>query len=261
MSGADKQDAVNQKQAGRPPVNRSDKPQNVKKHMKVCGHCFAKLYPGCRHSPEMCVSRRSKAHNLEKLIELPVTKERFAARTIASGTPLSTLGSKSRHIQQPVSPGQKESLFSVVDISHMQQELNLSNGRTELLYQSLREVLESNLKRKLFETNHQLNYHFELHILSCQAEGQELNYFDQWIVVCNNLHEFTDLVTEKRCLSEELASVKIGIDGGRGFCLSELSKERDSTHKKQFKDSGVKKYFVIGIVPNVPENYINLKRL
>ncbi len=43
--------------------------------------------------------------------------------------------------------------------------------------------------------------------------------------------------------------------------LSELSKERDSTRKKQLKDSGVKKCFVIGIVPNVPENYINLKRL
>ena len=63
---------------------------------------------------------------------------------------------------------------------------------------------------------------------------------------------------------------RIGIDGGGGFvkiCLSVFEliphKERSRALSlgKKFKDSGVKKALIIGLVPDIQENYVNIKRL
>ena len=62
--------------------------------------------------------------------------------------------------------------------------------------------------------------------------------------------------------------IRIGLDGGGGFlkiCLSLFdlyASESKSTKtlSKKFKDSGVKKVFIIGVAPNTPENYYNMKK-
>lgn len=57
--------------------------------------------------------------------------------------------------------------------------------------------------------------------------------------------------------------LKIEIDGGGKFlklCLNFISINNDNLGT-QFKDSEVKKFFIIGIVPDIPENYNNVAQL
>ena len=64
--------------------------------------------------------------------------------------------------------------------------------------------------------------------------------------------------------------VRIGLDGGGGFmkiCLSvfDMNCAQNREYRKRlgekFKDSGVKKVMIIAIVPDIQENYVNVKRL
>ena len=88
--------------------------------------------------------------------------------------------------------------------------------------------------------------------------------------MCSNLTGLIDEILSKRKrVDGESILVKISIDGGGGFrkmCLSvfdihdPLPKANNAMSKK-FLEFGVKKVFVIGIVPDISENYINMKRL
>ena len=56
--------------------------------------------------------------------------------------------------------------------------------------------------------------------------------------------------------------VKIGVDGGNGFLKITLSIfDSRELQNSNFRDTGVKKSFIIGMLLSVPENYVNLKRL
>ena len=77
-------------------------------------------------------------------------------------------------------------------------------------------------------------------------------------------------IIETRQIEENKSLIKIGIDGGGGFlkvCLSIFDIDNpyqntsSSSMSKRFKDSGVKRVFVIAIVPKVSEYYVNVKRL
>ena len=94
--------------------------------------------------------------------------------------------------------------------------------------------------------------------------------FEQSTVVCTDLCKFVDLVLQKRSLeNSESLLVKVGIDGGGDFlkiCLSvfdidNLVSGNKVGLSKKFKDSVVKKVFLIAAVPDVPENYQNVKKL
>ena len=87
--------------------------------------------------------------------------------------------------------------------------------------------------------------------------------------VCNNINTLIDRIIEKRSLNEENILIRIGLDGGGGFvkmCLSVFNMEekkgevwRTKRLGERFVDSGIKKAMLIGIVPNVQENYMNIK--
>ena len=70
-----------------------------------------------------------------------------------------------------------------------------------------------------------------------------------------------------RNIDEKNMLIRIGHDGGRSFfevCLSvfDLRDTKQSGRlDARFKDSGNKKVMVIGIVPEIQENYFNVKRL
>ena len=95
-------------------------------------------------------------------------------------------------------------------------------------------------------------------------------YFKQATVICNDLPRLVDLELKKRSLEDcNSLLIKIGIDGGGGFlkfCMSifdinNLVSKNESSLSKKFKDSGVKKRFLITAVPDVPENYVKIKKL
>ena len=61
--------------------------------------------------------------------------------------------------------------------------------------------------------------------------------------------------------------MRVGLDSGGGFlkvCMSIFNLSGTTSQKvsaKKFKDSGVKKVIIIAISPNVPENYVNIKKM
>ena len=93
---------------------------------------------------------------------------------------------------------------------------------------------------------------------------------EQSTVVCTDLSKFFVLILQKRSLGNSKSLfVKIGIDGGGGFlkiCLSVFEMDILVSGSKvglsnKFKNSWVKKVFLIPAVPNVPENGQNVKKL
>ena len=79
--------------------------------------------------------------------------------------------------------------------------------------------------------------------------------------------EFVEHVIESRNLNPEDVILRVSLDGGGEFikvCLSIFDPEitlRGKCLSKQFKDTGVKKAFIIALVPDTPEIQHNVKRL
>lgn len=244
---------------------------------KICSNCFSKIYRGCSHSKQVCSSRRSKVYHLENLIDSDsTTKERLASRTIASSENglLSTLGRSPRYMPQSASSPKNRPTISFSDMSSISQDLNLSARQTYRLGRDLRKaagyrlVVEPNLKPNLEHLHQRLNDFFELRNPSYTGIGKENRSFTQQTVICNNLQLFIHEIVSVREVDLNSSLIKIGIDGGGGFLKVSLAIHNDSAEtsddkvlSKSFKTSGVKKLFIIGLVPDVPENYWNLKSL
>ena len=80
------------------------------------------------------------------------------------------------------------------------------------------------------------------------------------------------MIIRERNMEEGDLLLRFGMDGGGGFmkvCLNVFnlkgqSDESENSKKRLdvvFKNSGVKKTIIIALVPNVQENYFNVKRL
>ena len=92
--------------------------------------------------------------------------------------------------------------------------------------------------------------------------------FKEHAVVTKNISGLIDKVLVERELDTDDALIRVGLDGGGGFlkvCMSIFdllsSQSKTSKCEKKIKNSGVKKVFIIGIAPGIPENYINVRTL
>ena len=95
--------------------------------------------------------------------------------------------------------------------------------------------------------------------------------FEQPTVLCKKLPELIDAILLKRQKEhKDSVLIRIGIDGGGGFlkiCMSifDMNNPFPSAQEggigKKFKESGVKKIFLLAVVPEVPENYVKVKSL
>ena len=102
-----------------------------------------------------------------------------------------------------------------------------------------------------------------------EKETKVIKQLDFQTILCSDLQGIIDLVLEKRERERDSVLMKISIDGGGRFlkiCLSIFEIE-DPTPRitgalsKKCLESGFKKIFIIGLVPDVSENYVNVKRL
>ena len=136
-----------------------------------------------------------------------------------------------------------------------------------------RKSVEPHTREGIDAINHQLDNFFEMRKLVYRREDKETKaagHFEQPTVICNNLTGLIDEILRKRQrVEDESLLIKISIDGGGGFlkiCLSifdindPLPKANNSIGKR-FLESGVKRVFIIGLVPDITENYVNVKRL
>ena len=268
------------KKRGRPKSTNTDETTPTVKAIKVCITCFTKLYPGCRHHCSTTRYRDQKVSNIEKMIATPTSSQRIAARTLRNTKNDECLPTLERSIESMKRPRQ---LFSADDMSLIRKDLNLSTRNTITLAQDLRKaakcnprsVIESCVKEKMHLKNHELDAFFESKTIrfdrEIEVKGKKYaESFDQHVITTNKISDLIDKIILHRNLNHENVLVKIGLDGGGGFlkvCLSlfdlttETTLSSGKTLSKKFKDSCVKKVFIIGITPDVPENYANVKKL
>lgn len=173
-------------------------------------------------------------------------------------------------IANPKSEKQKK--ISKEIMCSLQVALNLSENQTlkaaKALSNGSRKVIEANLIKDLNTRSHMLDQFFECVEFDFITETTKgVKHTTQKVIVCKNLALFIKFILEKRGVTANY-HYKFGIDGGGKFlkiCLSIQSKavalHRGDRKKKTagFRDSGVKKLFIIAIAQNTQENHDNIK--
>ena len=177
----------------------------------------------------------------------------------------------------------KKKLFSVEDMGLIQQDLSLSNRQVKILGEDMRKasgsrnLIETSMSEKIIVKNRCLQDMFEDKIcpfLTVNETTQTKMNFEQHVVICNDLNGLVDKIIKERNIDKTNMLIRIVLDGGGGFmkiCLSifdlnENGQNGDQTGegkrlKERFKNSGVKNIMIIGVVPDIQENYVNVKRL
>lgn len=136
-----------------------------------------------------------------------------------------------------------------------------------------RDLFEPHLKEKLSIYRHRLDEFFDFQRCpTIISKAGEKTSSTEILVYCNDVLGLINRVKEARNLNDP--HLKFGIDGGGGFlkvCLSVQTPDpvvRDLRQKyvegvaaKKFKDSGVKKLFILAVVAGTQENYENVHHL
>lgn len=114
----------------------------------------------------------------------------------------------------------------------------------------------------LTSSSHELDDFFVVENISfMKSSGSVTKYTDHHLVYCRSILGFIDYVKGRRNIQDE--RLLVGIDGGQGslkFILIIEDKQEASNHSK-YKDSGVKRCFILAIVENVQENYENVNKI
>lgn len=106
-----------------------------------------------------------------------------------------------------------------------------------------------------------------------KKNGEQVSNDTKVVVYCTYLQGFIKHIQNQREVSNPF--FKLGIDGGGGFlkiCLSVQTSSNESNNSKRstydegiaakrFKDSGVKKLFILAIASDSQENYENVSKL
>ncbi len=144
----------------------------------------------------------------------------------------------------------------------VQNELGLSDNQLIRLAHKLREGLDD---RKLIEPN--LEREMRTRNLVLVDLFETCDFHEQPAVFCTDCMELVSRVAaERRFNVADIELLKINIDAGRGFLKISLNvlfgDERKTVRyrngRRVFKDSGVRRSFLLGIVPNVAESFENV---
>ncbi len=131
-------------------------------------------------------------------------------------------------------------------------------------------AVEPHLRQILKDKRTVLTDHFTVEQLTFTVKGDQgkSKLVKKPTVVCNNVPALIEVIKEERGIKNVSILNKVGIDGGGGFfkvCLGLLEVPKDLTKSPPpkkvhglFKDSGVKKLMIIGLVQNVPDDYDNV---
>ena len=240
---------------GRPRVaDNTPRPGETK---KVCSYCIAVIYPGCRHRCYQDRHRSKKVENVTKLLATPKSSQLLASK-IVKGSKDDSMIPSLRYALDTYSRKATTKLYSADDMCLIRKELNLSTRQTLTLGKALRNkatkigrrgVLESSLKKKLFDKSHTLDDYFEHETISFlryvevdknwkpvvkdssdgyknkKIKGKKIkgkkvkkiaeNYTEH-VIKTNDLPKLIDEIILKRKLNSENVIVRVGLGGG-GF--------------------------------------------
>lgn len=242
--------------SSRPPV--TSPPSTI----TICRVCCAEIYKGCRH---ICLSSRSsrkrKVDNLVNLISSPETTKKLADK---------------------IAPKvERKNLFGITaeQASTIGKNMNLSVRKNREFATNLRKATGSRkavgpgLEVQLTKDRHKLDDFFKYEMsMFIEEESKKkkrpMRRFLQHAVFAKDVTILIDKIYEHRQINPNDALIRVGLDGGGGFlkiCLSVFNIKDpiscSSSLDKKFLDSGVKKVQLVAVTPDVPENYVNMKRL
>ncbi|XP_047130336.1 uncharacterized protein LOC105848372 [Hydra vulgaris] len=149
-------------------------------------------------------------------------------------------------------------------IMELSNVLELSKNKTKKLCSTLRSNLtgvESNINIKMTELQDTLET-----LYKCKTEefldGDEIVVRD--IVYVKNSTEFIKFIIDERGIDTPNAIARISIDGGQNFLkviINVFDPKNHYSSSEMYKDSGVKRCFILAIVEMVSEDNGNLQKL
>lgn len=268
-----------QSKVGRPPANINRQSMNTA--IKVCGKCLTELAKGKVHH----CSDGTKLDNLklltsdkmsEQLASAVLLKKQASTATTSSNV-LNLATSTGRPIRvevSPPSPSTSSKILTTNDLSNIQVSMNLSTNATLKLSGLLRnstnnrKCIEPDSKAKLAQINHSLDLFFgvtSMEFVTLDGNKAVCQQSEKVVIYCTDLDGLVSRIIEKRGYEFESDLIyKIGVDGGGGFfklCLTISDADDEETLRNKHKDTGVKRIFIIGMVPNIQENYSNVLKM
>ena len=160
---------------------------------------------------------------------------------ISSSTTIQRAASREQYLSEvPVTPlGRpkkvekvKKELFLSADCSGLQEDLGLSNSKTEVLLRDIRFgvsftfITEKNSFAKIQQNNHQLGSFFELRKLVYRREDKDTKIaknVELPIIVYSQLPALIETILQKQQRDRQSVWIKLSIDGGGGFLKFSLS--------------------------------------
>lgn len=244
------------------------------KKIKVCSICLNSIQRGHIHDcRKIC-----KINNLKKLAGNATTIEKLASSVIiekqnenkenvilprVSGGHSVKLSANSARHNTAQDTG---SIISSRILCDLKTNINLSTTKTVKLTSKLRKSLGNNMvdtvvSLKSYIKNHEKRFDefFTYETVDFKLKNSVV---PEILVYCKNLPSFIELIVKTRVYSETATlQLKIGLDSGGDFlkiCLNIHDLNHCSAGSVDFKDTGVKKLFILAIASDVEENYSNM---
>lgn len=171
---------------------------------------------------------------------------------------------KSKHAPRQVSSlavQQSETGHSLQQVIRIKQALNLSQNQTRVLSRELRTTESGYKKNRVVKGLHKM-----LHGVSHSMDDlfKVVKVGGHSGVICHNLVQFLERIKTHRGIPNPY--VQIGIDSGGGslkvtMTIRETPQEGQGKSGKIYKDSGVKKIFLIGEIVGAAETHSIVKEL
>lgn len=240
---------------------------------KRCCKCFKKIGQGVSHKCNRSACVENLMQEIKENLDLP-QKKKLIKNLIDDGSVNSTPITKQRPEPFVIS---SEDFIKIKTKHNLSSKTALSVATDFRIATRNRKFFQSGIKRLLFETNHRADEFFSVtKKMFTKTVKKVESSNEQTIIYCNKLSAYIDYIKNKRDVSD--CHLKFGIDGGGGslkVCLSIQSlditnnvKSTENEKKRQkysdgvgytdFKDSGVKKLFILAIAPGAQENYMNV---
>ena len=266
---------VSKRKRGRPSSDSSNNQTSMCAAVKMCLHCKGIIHRGISHRCNLSNLRKNLIDMCESVDER--TKEVVAYRVISDK--VKDESAKSIKLKSPgpfplkinVNPKEDTTTFSSSDISSLQLALGTSNRSVhrKLLpfirrISHNRHAVQAHTPQFLHDRDQQLAKYFSVTLMKLDTGNNKEELRE--VVYCTDVEDFIDTISSKRDIDLDNRSVKIGIDGGGGFlkfCLSVyVDEDVETPHPKDsFANTSVKKIFIIAIVQDVKESYINVLRI
>ena len=238
---------------------------------KLCSKCLSFIGRGLPHD-----CSKSNLISNAMLLMPPSAQEKLCSsvlrdRNCASDRDgvisLSSSAGRPMTVKVGFKENEKSKTLNTQNFCDLQMDSNLSGRQTKAVATMIRKKLgrpsiESNLQDKLSDMGKSLSSFFVLKEVQFFVKSdKELVPENRPMVVVQNTKEFIEYILETRGLNASSVLCRLGIDGGQGFfklCLNIIDTS-NSTSSGKFLDSGIKHLFILCIVPDLSELYVNIK--